>query len=173
MISMIFVMAWFPQIGYIQIFPSVGITIIHIPVLIGAMVYKKSGLVLGTAFGISSLMIAFIRPVTPIDFLFQNPLVSVLPRMIFGFSIYYIHTFFERLELKSSLTMLLSLTVSTLWHSVLVLGMIYLFGMELLGGSTAALQILGTILLTNATIEAIVAASVGTIVARRLHAFIG
>lgn len=171
-IAIISVMAWVPQLGYIQIFPTVGITIIHIPVIIGALVYKRSGLVLGTAFGLSSLFVALTRPTTPIDFLFQNPLVSVLPRIVFGVVIFYLYKFFMDKIQNKNIAIALTAFLSTLIHSVLVLSMIYLFGIDLLGGSSAALGVIGTILVSNASIEALVAVLVGVPVIRRLSAFI-
>lgn len=177
LIGMIFIMAWVPQLGYINIFGFVGITIIHIPVLIGALVYKKSGLVLGTAFGLSSIMIAFIRPTTPIDLLFQNPLVSVLPRMIFGFSIYYIYQFSNKLIKNSYVSTPITMIISTLWHSVLVLGALYIFGLgtltEVFGTNSAGIRaIIWTILTTNSLVEAIVAAVAGTAIAKTLDVVI-
>ena len=171
-IGLIAIMAWFPNLGYIQIFPSVGITIIHIPVIVGALTYKRSGWVLGTAFGLSSLFVALTRPATPIDFLFQNPLVSVLPRIIFGLVIYFLYQFFTKYVKNKSVAIGLTAFISTLIHSVLVLTMIFIFGVEILGGSEVALKVIGTILVTNASIEALAAVLVGVPVIRRLSAFI-
>lgn len=171
-IGLIVLMAWVPQLGYIQIFPTVGITIIHIPVIVGALTYKKSGVILGTAFGLSSLFVALTRPASPVDFLFQNPLVSVLPRILFGLVIYYLYTVFSKTINNKSMIIGLTAFVSTLIHSVLVLGMIYIFGVDLLGGSEVALQVIGSILITNASIEALAAVLVGVPVIRRLSAFI-
>lgn len=177
LVGMIFIMAWVPQLGYINIFGFVGITIIHIPVLIGALIYKRSGLVLGTAFGLSSLMIALIRPTTPIELLFQNPLVSLVPRMIFGFSIYYIYQFATKTIKNTYISMPVAMLISTLWHSILVLGALYIFGLDTLKevfatDSAGVLAIIFSILTTNALVEAAVAAVVGTTVAKSLHAVI-
>jgi len=171
-IAIIAIMAWVPQLGYIQIFPTLGFTIIHIPVIVGALVYKRSGLVLGTAFGLSSLFVALSRPAGPIDFLFQNPLVSVLPRIIFGLVIIYLYRFFMSQIKNKNLAIGLTAFIATLIHSVLVLSMIYVFGVDLLGGSELALGVIGSILLTNASIEAFVAVLIGVPVIRRLSAFI-
>ncbi len=171
-IGLILIMAWVPQLGYIQIFPAVGITIIHIPVIIGALTYKRSGVILGTAFGLSSLFVALTRPTTPIDFLFQNPLVSVLPRILFGLSIYYLYTLFTKLIKNKTIVITLTAFLSTIIHSVLVLSMIYIFGVDMLGGADTALGVIGTILITNASLEALAAVLVGVPVIRRLSAFI-
>ncbi|QVK20915.1 ECF transporter S component [Mycoplasmatota bacterium] len=171
-IALIMVMTWVPQLGYIQLFPTIGITIIHIPVIIGALVYKRSGFILGTAFGLSSLFVALTRPSSPIDLLFQNPLVSVLPRILFGLVIYYLYTLLNKYINNVNLTLILTAFLSTLIHSILVLFMIYVFGIELLGGSEVALRIIGSILVTNASLEALAAILIGVPIIRRLHAFI-
>jgi uncharacterized membrane protein len=171
-IGLIMIMAWFPNLGYIQIFPTVGITIIHIPVIVGALTYKRSGVILGTTFGLSSLFVALTRPATPVDFLFQNPLVSVLPRIIFGLVIYYLFITFRKIIENKSVVIGLTAFLSTVIHSVLVLGMIYIFGIDVLGGSEVALKVIGTILVSNASIEALAAVLVGVPVIRRLSAFI-
>jgi uncharacterized membrane protein len=171
-IGLIMIMAWFPNLGYIQIFPTVGITIIHIPVIVGALTYKRSGVILGTTFGLSSLFVALTRPATPVDFLFQNPLVSVLPRIIFGLVIYYLFITFSKIIENKSVVIGLTAFLSTVIHSVLVLGMIYIFGIDVLGGSEVALKVIGTILVSNASIEALAAVLIGVPVIRRLSAFI-
>jgi uncharacterized membrane protein len=85
-------LAMIPNVGLITLFGAVSITIIHIPVLIGAMTLKKlsSVVILGTLFGLGSLFAALTRGATPVDLAFVNPLISVIPRMLFAISAYYI-----------------------------------------------------------------------------------
>ena len=85
-------LALIPNVGLITLFGAVSITIIHIPVLIGAMTLKKvsSVVILGTLFGFGSLFAALTRGVTPVDLAFVNPLISVVPRILFAVSAYYI-----------------------------------------------------------------------------------
>lgn len=84
-IAVIGVMVIFPQVGMITIGPFASLTLIPIPVLIGARLLNwQRGLVYGLAFGIGSWILALTRAVTPTDILFQNPLTSILPRAIFG-----------------------------------------------------------------------------------------
>lgn len=84
-IAIIAVMVIFPQVGMITIGPFASLTLIPIPVLIGARLLNwQRGLVYGLAFGIGSWILALTRAVTPTDILFQNPLTSILPRVIFG-----------------------------------------------------------------------------------------
>jgi len=89
--AIIMLMAFVPQLGFIT-FGLVALTIIHIPVLIGGYFGgKKVTLGLALIFGIASMSQALIRPVTVVDILFQNPLVSVLTT--FGIST-FLHTVF-------------------------------------------------------------------------------
>ena len=72
-----------PNVGYIRIIPGTfEITIIHIFVIIFAWLLGwKAGLLSGLAFGVFCWANAFIVG----NVAFQNPLVSVLPRVFFGF----------------------------------------------------------------------------------------
>lgn len=83
--AIIVLMALVPQIGFIKIpFLAFDFTLLFIPVIVGATLYgKKGGAILGLVFGLSSLFVAYTRPATPFDITFQNPLVSVMPRVIF------------------------------------------------------------------------------------------
>ncbi len=83
--AIIIAMAAIPQIGYIKIpFLAFDFTLLFVPVLIGTTIYgKKGGLILGLTFGLSSFFVALLRPTTPFDLTFRNPLVSVLPRVVF------------------------------------------------------------------------------------------
>lgn len=90
-VAIILIMSLIPQLGFITIVPGVSLTIIHIPTLIGIFLLKpRSGFILGVAFGVGSLIAAFLYG-GPLDLAFQNPLVSVLPRAIFGIVAYYIY----------------------------------------------------------------------------------
>ncbi len=71
--------------GFIPWFSSASLTIMHVPVIIGAIL---EGPVVGTAigliFGVFSLIQANVPPFMPSDPLFVNPLISVLPRLFIG-----------------------------------------------------------------------------------------
>jgi uncharacterized membrane protein len=69
-------------LGAIRI-PPVSITIMHVPVIIGAILEGPvSGLVIGFLFGVFSLVQTAIMPGTEAAFL--NPLISILPRVFIG-----------------------------------------------------------------------------------------
>ena len=171
LIALIVVMAIVPQLGFISLF-GVALTLIHIPVLIGALLFPKYGWVYGLTFGLTSLFVALTRPVTPIDLLFQNPLVSVAPRLAFGALIPVVYTLSKRLTSSRNIQLGLTTASMTLVHGVFVLSMIAVFGVELLGGSQVALQVIGGVLLSNSVPEALVAVMVVVPIVRRLYAII-
>ena len=95
--AIVLVMGLVPNFGYISISPMVGFTIIHIPVLIGAYVGgRRVGGFLGLVFGLTSLFVAWTRPVGALDPIFTNPLVSLLPRFLVGFFAYDVLQFFRK-----------------------------------------------------------------------------
>lgn len=124
--GIIALMAFVPQLGFIQL-GFIALTIIHIPVLIGGYFGgRRVAIGLGLAFGLASLSQALIRPVTPVDLLFQNPLISVLPRFLFGVTLAGLTA---RLKPFNSdyLNVPLVFALATLSHTVFVLGSFYVF----------------------------------------------
>lgn len=85
-IAIILLMGLVPQLGYIQVFPWLSLTLMHLPVLLGAYLYGwKKGLLYGLAFGLTSWFVALTRASGALDVLFVYPWISVLPRLFFGF----------------------------------------------------------------------------------------
>lgn len=98
--AIILVMTFVPQVGYITI-GTMALTLIHIPVLIGAFLLpKKYTVMLGFIFGIGSLIKAATMPTGILDPAFVNPLVSILPRMIFALAASYIFDLFKWFNVK-------------------------------------------------------------------------
>lgn len=165
LIALIVIMTFVPYVGFIPI-PVLGIsiTIIHVVVLIGAMILGfKSGLLLGTAFGVCSLIKALSYPGT-IDYLFVNPLVSILPRMIFGLVSGLLFDLIRKFKLNGPITFVLFCVVSglmTLFHSFLTLTCLYLFSFdkELLisNGITSYGVLIAGIFAVNALLEILLA----------------
>lgn len=84
-IAIIIVMTAVPYTGYITYLPGgIAITTLHIPVIIGAVFLGwKYGAMLGGVWGITCVVKAYLNPEAG-NIPFQNPLVSVLPRIIVG-----------------------------------------------------------------------------------------
>ena len=78
------VLGLLPFGGYIP-FAGISITILTIPVIIGAILEGPVvGVGIGLIFGLTSMYQAATAPKSPLDPLFVNPLLSVLPRMLIG-----------------------------------------------------------------------------------------
>lgn len=73
------------RLGFIPFLLGTAITIVHIPVIIGAVLEGPwVGLVIGTLFGLSSVFWAYVAPTGPGDLYFRNWLIAVLPRLLIG-----------------------------------------------------------------------------------------
>lgn len=154
--AIIVMMAAVPFLGYVQIFP-IAITLVHIPVIIGTILFGwKAGFLFGLTFGVSSMIVAITRGAAT-DLLFINPLISVVPRIMFGLIIYPIYRLFERIQSSEALSIGLTAFVSSFVHSVLVLAAIFLLltyeGKMV--GSTIFQQLLATVLTVNVSLEAV------------------
>ena len=155
-IAVIGVMSFVPYVGYITI-PPVSITTIHIAVLFFAWMFGwKEGLVAGLAFGMFSLFKALSMPTGVIDYLFINPIVSVLPRVLFGFISGLLFDVFRLIRVPKYrfLADFLLLPVMTIFHSVLTLSILYAMyhNQEPLNSFTY-FGIIGTIISLNGLIE--------------------
>lgn len=72
-------------LGFIPWFSGASLTTMHIPVIIGAVLEGPvAGTIIGLIFGLFGMIRAIIAPQGPVDLLFQNPLVSVVPRLLIG-----------------------------------------------------------------------------------------
>ncbi|HHW79829.1 MAG TPA: ECF transporter S component [Acholeplasmataceae bacterium] len=96
--AIILFLSLIPNIGFIRILPGVSVTIVHIPVILGVFLLGlKGSIILGFFFGFGSFLAALIYASTPFDLAFINPLVSILPRMLFALVAYYIAFGFKKL----------------------------------------------------------------------------
>ncbi len=84
--AIILLIGLIPEIGYITFIPGIAsITIVHIPVLIGITLLPLSYAAgLGLMFGLTSFIASFIYAKSTFDYAFQNPLISILPRILFA-----------------------------------------------------------------------------------------
>jgi uncharacterized membrane protein len=155
-IALIAVMALVPWLGIITIGP-VSITILHVPVIIAALLLGgQSAVIASLAFGVSTMVVAMTRGVTPIDALFVNPVVSVLPRLMFGLVLAGLVKLFNKAQFHDTLTDIMVAVVGTLAHTIFVLSILFLFlgyeGTLLTQISIWWTLVLG-ILLTNTSLE--------------------
>ena len=179
--ALIILMTCIPAIGYLMI-PGIGIsaTLIHIPVIIGAIVLGvRDGAILGAVWGITSMLRAIVMPQTVLDPLFANPLLSVVPRRFVGLVAALVFRGLCRLMQKSATKDIWAAAVAgiagALVNTILVLGLLALLypaqAESAFGEGTQALSlIIGTIVSVNGVIEIISAAIVSPAIARALFA---
>jgi uncharacterized membrane protein len=73
------------RLGFIPWVSGASLTIMHIPVIIGAVLEGPVvGIGISLIFGLFSMIQAAIAPTGPADVWFTNPLISVLPRLFIG-----------------------------------------------------------------------------------------
>ncbi len=145
--------------GFIPL-PIARATIMHIPVIIGAILEGPVvGMLIGLIFGVFSIFQNLANP-NLLSFAFINPLVSVLPRILIGLTSYY---FYRLAATKTkSLRIGLGAAIGSLTNTFGVLGMIYLLyasryaEVKGIDAATAAKVIFG-VALTNGLPEAIIA----------------
>ena len=96
-ITIMVMLTVFWQIGYPLMFGAVNLNLLIVPVLIGVFILPlKYGLVLGFLMGLSSFVLGFALSIP----LFQNPLISVLPRTLFVIPTFYLYRFLRGITLK-------------------------------------------------------------------------
>lgn len=110
---------------------AVSATITHIPtILSGILLGPVAGFIMGTALGLISLIHAITRPVTLLDPLFANPLISVLPRMFIGVMAYYgytvAHKIFKKGLLGQTISTVVGAVIGSLTNTSLVFLMLYI-----------------------------------------------
>ncbi len=110
-------------LGYLPWFGGVSLTIMHVPVIIAAVLEGPlAGTVVGLIFGVTSLVKAAVAPLTPVDPLFTNPLVSVLPRLFIGLAAWGVYRLFR--GKATPLAAGIAGAVGGFANTVLVLGML-------------------------------------------------
>ena len=156
--------ATFTPIGFIPIGVAT-ITTLHVFVLLMAFLTDtKGGFIAGLAFGIFSLIRAIVSPVSTTDLLFRNPLVSVLPRALFGLfagmTASHLNTKYGKKLVKKTLLMVIASVMLTFIHTAMVLPLMYAFAPTVpefknFWNENTFLSFFGTVLLANGLLEMI------------------
>lgn len=167
-IAIMSILAFVPYVGFITIGP-ISLTIMHIPVIIFAYLCGwKHGWAFGLVFGVLSLCRSLVPPHGILDGYFVNPLISVLPRVVYGL---LLGVFFDLIKLLKSRkvripVIVVCAVILTLLHSVMVLGMLGIINFDAvsadLGESVGFWAMVGTTLLTSTLPECAVAGLVST-----------
>ncbi len=131
--------------GFIPWFGGVSLTIMHVPVIIGAVLEGPLvGIGVGLIFGIFSMIQAAVAPNSPADTWFTNPLLAVLPRLVIGPMAYIVWKALQRIPVFG---LIAAGIVGSLTNTILVLGVIGLMGL-------LPWVVLGGIVVSNGFLEA-------------------
>lgn len=149
-------------LGFIPIGP-IKATTMHIPVIVGGIVRGPlvGGLV-GLLFGVTSMIQAVTRP-TPFSFVFYNPIVAIVPRVLIGIVAHYVYKLLaEKLKLNQKFSLLTSASMASLTNTLGVLSLVYIFHgkkyvLQMGLNPDSAARVLMGVGLTNGIPEAIVA----------------
>ncbi|HUV07037.1 MAG TPA: ECF transporter S component [Spirochaetia bacterium] len=134
------------HLGFIPWIAGASLTIMAVPVIIGAILEGPIvGSVIGFLFGLFSLLQAAIAPTGPVDIIFTNPLVSILPRLFIGPAAWLVYRALK--PANQVLSLVASGIAGSLTNTVLVLTVIGLFGLFPWG-------LIGTVAVTNGLPEA-------------------
>ena len=113
--------------GFIYIGTFAYVTILHIPVLIGSHILgKKYGILLGFIFGLTSMIQAFMT--LGINAPFTNPILSVLPRMLFGFIVCPLYNIIVSKVKNKNISCGITFALSTFFHTILVVFLLFVVG---------------------------------------------
>lgn len=135
----------FTPLGYIQLGNAIQITLMHIPVILATLLAGLiPGLATGFVFGVSSLVKNLMLGAAASPF-FMNPLVSVLPRLLFPVAVWAIFTLLNFIpHMPKIISVAFSAAIGTFIHTVLVMGAIFiLFGDKLLPMVLGAIEKIG------------------------------
>lgn len=107
-------------LGFIPWFSGASITLMQVPVIIGAIL---EGPIVGAGIGLIMGIFSMIRALTggPVDILFTNPLISILPRIFIGPAAWLIWRGLKKLP---ALGLIVSGFIGSATNTILVLGMI-------------------------------------------------
>lgn len=177
------ILAFVPILGSIPIGPVVATTA-HIPVIIAAVTLGVgAGAFMGFVFGLFSFIVhSFVTPTitsfvfTPIvtvgnvDGNFLSLVICFVPRILLGVCAALLYKWLSNYDKKDRWAYAVSGALSSIIHTVLVLGGIYVFFKDTYSqaiGKAAdlLLGLIGSVILTNGIPEAILAAVVTTAVA--------
>lgn len=144
-LSALIVILGYTPLGLIPL-PTMTATILHIPVAIGAILYgPKMGLVLGAVMGMTTLSKAMLMPVSPLDPLFINPLVSLLPRMMMGILTAYVFIALDKLIKNQSIRIGITAAVASIANTVFTLGALVLVYSKQIARILEQVKIPGTV----------------------------
>ncbi|MGL5086758.1 MAG: ECF transporter S component [Clostridium sp.] len=116
-------------LGFITL-PIFRLTIMHIPVIIGGIIEGPIvGAFVGLIFGLFSMYQNITAPVTT-SFIFWNPIVALVPRILVGVSAFYIYRILINKFKNKKLSIGIAATLASLVNTIGILGFTYIFYLE-------------------------------------------
>lgn len=107
-------------------FGTVSITIAHIPILLATLMLGfHYGFTLALIFGVFSMTKAYLAPAGILDPLFQNPLISILPRLMIPIMTFLSYKLLK--NLNQTIRVGISVVVGNLTNTFFVYLSMYLF----------------------------------------------
>lgn len=149
-------------LGLIRL-PIFSLTIMHIPVIIGALLEGPIvGISVGLIFGLFSMYQNITAPGLT-SFVFWNPIVALIPRMLIGIVAYYSFTLLKSKIKNIGISAGIAALLGTLTNTIGVLGLTYILYLDRYAQAREISReaVAGTLLtvgLTNGVPEAIVSA---------------
>ncbi|SEP83447.1 Serine phosphatase RsbU, regulator of sigma subunit [Lachnospiraceae bacterium NE2001] len=88
LLALFYILSYFWGFGYLT-YNDTSITCLHIPViLVTLLMGLPEGFIVALFFGLSSMFSAALQPADSIDYLFRNPALSVIPRLMIPFVVW-------------------------------------------------------------------------------------
>ncbi len=179
----------FTPLGYIQLGSAIQITLMHIPVILATLLAGLiPGLATGIIFGVSSLVKNLMTGAAASPF-FINPLVSVLPRLLFPVAVWAVFNLLNFIpHMPKVVSGAIAAGIGTFIHTVLVMGAIFIFygniflplvlgaiekigiNTENISGLKAFAAIIATTMLTNGIFEILCAVVLASAVLGSVYA---
>lgn len=166
----------FTPLGFIMI-PPVSITLMHIPVIIGAILLGPlDGAILGGVFGCISLFKAVTSPGGPVDLLFSPaasgaPVSSLImclaPRILLGVIAALVYKAAQRAGMRPELCIGAAAAIAAVSHTVMVLGCLWIFFQAI-----ALKEVFLTIISVNGLCELAAAIILSVFVCRPVQIFL-
>ncbi len=124
----------------------------------------KNGIFTGFFFGLVSLITSYITPTSILYFAFQNPLISIVPRVFIGISAHFVTKGVQKLlpKLPQVFSFGAGAFAGVITNTIGVLGLILLiyYGRNLAGGVVINLKFISAIVLSNSLIEILICTAI-------------
>lgn len=172
-IALIIIQTWVPMLGYIPL-PILPATIIHVTVIVAAIwLGWKSGAIVGLAWGINSMIRAYLSG-NPFSFaVFTSPLISVIPRVLVPILVAGLYYLLNKTKVKDTLKLSLVGIAGAFFNTALVLSSIALFKQtafldQFEVGSQSIWKVLSTVIIINGFPEMVVGGVLTPIITKTL-----